>query len=547
MKKFFVMALVAAGMLFGACTSNDEVGVDANSWKGEGTGYMSLSINLPTTPSTRAANDDYDDGLAREYQVQDAGLLLFKGANEAAATLLYAQPIVLPFNEEEADVDNDNLTYVYQAVAKVEGEIGTSDKLYGLVVLNYKNVMTIENGTAKINVGSGVTVSTLADMQSAAANIYEGNTKFTNKGDNTAANYFFMTNAVLQNTASKTSAPTAGEIKTLAELDKSKIYTTEAEAKANPAGTIYVERAVAKATLSASASTIKSGDATDLTITKVEWAIDNFEPASFVVRNPGDNAYIAYSSEAFTDPAYRFVGDVKMGTTTKLHSETTNFYRHYWAVDPQYSANATGLLAAPKYGPTGTDNPQYCNENTFNVANQTYGNTTRAVIKVTTNGGTFYTVNSNEKRYTEADAKSYIVTDLVENASFQNKIKGCLLPDKSYTFSAATVDPTWATDAATAQVTIASIALGSDINATNFDMGAIGALDFSAEIAAANDNFKVYKYSDGIVYYEARFEHFASTSYEKSTTTPTAAAALAAGDLAPWNFWETTKPSATVA
>ena len=231
-----------------------------DAWNGEGDGYMSLSINLPTTPSTRAANDFYDDGLADEYKVQDAGLLLFTGATEAAATLMYAQPLVLPFNDEEEDVDNDNITTAYQTVAEVKGTI--NGNLYGLVVLNYKNVLTISEGTAKVG---GTTVTTLASLQSTVANALAGNTQnnvansgsnkiFTNKETNEVSNYFFMTNALLQAATDKTAAPNAGQIQTLVNLDKSKIYPTEAQAKANPAGTIYVERAVAKATLSATAT-----------------------------------------------------------------------------------------------------------------------------------------------------------------------------------------------------------------------------------------------------------------------------------------------------
>ena len=548
MKKLNLLALAAAGMLFSACS--DSTGTVAeessNSWNGSGDGYISLSINLPTTPATRAANDNYDDGLADEYKVQDAGLLLFTGADEASATLMYAQPIILPFSEEEADVDNDNITTAYQTVAEVKGNVGTN--LYGLVVLNYKNVMTINNGAVNVD---GTTITTLEGLQSTVANALDGNKQFTNKGTNDVSNYFFMTNAVLQaaDATAKAAAPTAAQIQTLVTLDKSKIYPTEAQAKANPAGTIYVERAVAKATLGATASVIKSGDGTDLNISKVEWAIDNIEPKSFIVRNPGDNAYIAYSSEAFTTPAYRFVGDVKLGTTPILHTEEANLYRHYWAIDPQYNDAATGLLPAAAYGATGLDKPQYCNENTFNVANQLYKNTTRAVIKVTTDGGTFFTVNSNEKRYTETAAKSYIIKDIVENPSYQNKIKSCLRDGASYTFSENSIDPTWTVDETTAQVKITKIDPGTDITIVNFDMTAIAELDFSDEIAAANDNYKVLKYTDGIVYYEARFEHFANTAFEKSTSpAPTVATAVANGDLAPWNFWETDpKPSAATA
>lgn len=572
---------MTAGLLLGACTDKDEVatGVE-NSWNGEGDGYMSLSINLPTnSTTTRALNDNYDDGTANEYKVQDAGLILFTGTDEASATLMYAQPLTLPFTESDDDTPEtpvDNITTAYQAVAKVNGT--ASGNIYALVVLNYKNILNIASGTATI-AGTSTPVTTLASIQSAAANIVAGNSAFTNKGTNDAVDYFFMTNAVLQvvaNTQSATeptkatSEPTAAQIKTLVQIDPTKIYPTEAEAKANPAADIYVERAVAKATLTydnTSAATIQ-GNVTGqsaLTVSKVEWAIDNIEPASFIVRNPGDNAYIAYSSEAFgTTNVYRFVGDKAMGYTTSLHNYYVPIYRHYWAVDPIYDANystrSTGqeLLAATKYVSTST--PLYCNENTFNVANQTYGNTTRAVIKVTTNGGDFCTVNGGQERFSETDAKSYLVTDIVESSAFQAKIKSCLKPGKSYTFSASTITPVYAVDAATARVTIASITLGSDITSADFFMdntdadwtsgqATIAGLNFSDEIDAANTNWSVLKYTGGIVYYEARFEHFANTYYEKSTATPTTAAALTAGDLAPWNFWETDghKPTAGTA
>ena len=570
MKKLSLFALVAAGMLLGACSSDKDV-AEQNAWDGDGDGFMALTINLPTTPAaTRAANDVYDDGIANEYKVQDAALLLFTGTSEAAATLMSAQPITLPFPETDDDTPEtpaDNITTSYQAVAKVSGSI--SGNLYALVVLNYKNVFTIGSGSATI-AGTSTAVTTLASIQSATENIVEGNGKFTNKGGNATSNYFFMTNALLQNLetgtpatdhtstepAKTTNAPLAANIQTLALVDANKIYRTEAEAKANPAADIYVERAVAKATLTydnTSAATIQgnTGSQAALNVSSVEWAIDNIEPASFIVRNPGDNAYIAYSSEAFgANNVYRFVGDKAMGITATLHNYYTPVYRHYWAIDPVYSvANAARttaqkLLPAPEYVSTST--PLYCNENTFNVANQKYESTTRAIIKVTTDGGTFYTVNGGQTRYSETDAKSYLVTDLVENADFQTKIKSCLLSGHSYTFSATTVNPTWTVDD-NAQVKIASITLGGDITATDFDMTAIGALTFTDEIDAANTNFKVLKYTDGIVYYEARFEHFANTYYEKSTATPTASGALAAGDLAPWNFWETTKPTGTTA
>lgn len=565
MKKLSFLALAAVGLLLGACSSDRDVVVDENVWNGDGDGYMSISIKLPTAPSaSRAANDVFDDGLPDEYKVQDAALLLFTGTSESTATLMSAQPLTLPFPETDNDVDNDNITTSYQAVAKVSGNV--NGNLYALVVLNYKNVLNVANGVATI-VETSAAVTDLASIQSASTNIVLGNAYFTNKGENTSSNYFFMTNALLQNlgstqssteTTKSTAAPAPADIQTLAKVDENKIYRTEAEAKSNPAADVYVERAVAKATLTNTAPTIDDNISTqtDLKVTVLEWAIDNIEPASFIVRNPGDNAYIAYSSEAFgTNNVYRFVGDKAMGKTTTLHNYFVPVYRHYWAIDPYYDINYTDrtstannlLLPADKYVSTST--PLYCNENTFNVPNQTYGNTTRAIIKCTTDGGTFYTVNGGQTRYSEADAKSYLVTDIVENVDFQTKIKTCLLPGKSYTFSSSSIVPTYTVDE-NAQVKISSITLGADIDDTKFDMTEIAKLTFSSEIASANDNFVILKYTDGIVYYEARFEHFANTYYEKSATVSspaTAAGALAAGDLAPWNFWEPDgkKPTST--
>lgn len=562
MKKISFLALAAVGLLLGACSSDKDVVVDENVWNGDGDGYMAISIKLPTAPSaTRHANDVYDDGSANEYKVQDAALLLFTGSSESAATLMSAQPLTLPFPETDEDVDNDNITTSYQAVAKVSGAI--NGNLYALVVLNYKNVLNVAGGTATI-VGSTTEVDDLASIQSAAANIVPGNDVFINKSEtSTTSNYFFMTNALLQNLegdpddnepTKATAAPAADDIQTLAKVDETKIFRTELEAKNAPAADVYVERAVAKATLSSTATKIEGNTSGQdpLDITVLEWAIDNIEPASFIVRNPGDNAYIAYSSEAFgTEKVYRFVGDKAMGKTQNLHNYYVPIYRHYWAIDPYYNvdnlerATAAKLMAAPKYVSTST--PLYCNENTFDVPHQTYGNTTRAVIKCRTNDEDFYTVNGGQFRYDENAAKSYLVTDIVENANFQQKIKSCLKEGHSYAFTAASIKPTYAFNASTAQVTIESIEPGDNITSTDFDMSLINALDFSEEIDAANNNFKVLKYTDGIVYYEARFEHFANTYYEKTAASFDAEAALTAGDLAPWNIWEPAakRPSGT--
>lgn len=571
MKKFSFLALAAVGLLLGACSSDKDV-VDQNdqAWDGKGDGYISLSINLPTTPITRALNDVYDDGLAAEYKVTDAALLLFAGADEANAKCISAQQLVLPFEKEDDDTPEnpaDNLTSSYQTVATVTGNIGSSDKLFALACLNYKNVLTITGGNAKIG-SSDVNGKKLSELMATAYEV-AGDEMFYIKDGSTSKNYFFMTNAALQyaNETAKSSAPTATQIKTLAELDKSKIKKTRAEALADPAGDIYVERAVAKATLdwntTATIPGTVNGTSTPLEISKIEWVIDNKEPSSYVVRNVGDLAYIAYSSEGFATPYYRMVGDVKMGKTATLHNYDANIYRTYWCFDPQYSTTATGMVRSDNtsgvtnWGATGSDNPQYCNENTFNVENQLYKNTTRAIVKVTpTNTADFYTVNGNMERYTKDDAETYLLHGIVDNATVIAAFKAVTKPGKSFTIDKSYFTVTYADDATTGQHTIATIAFNTSAFASHVGTASTQELsenpsisDFSSIISAINDDVKVLKYTNGVVYYEARFEHFANTAYEKSLGTYAEATAKAQGDLAPWNCWEPTgyQPTSTTA
>ena len=568
MKKLSFFALAAAGLMLGACSSDKDDVVQQPTgtgtvWDGTGEGYMAIDIQLPTdnATSTRAANDDYDDGLADEYKVSDAALLLFAGSSEATATCISAQQLTLPFEKTDDDTKTtetpiDNLTSSYQVTAKVTGSMTSSDNLYALVCLNYKNVISITSGNATIG-SQAVNGKKLSELMAAAYTV-NGGADFYTKTGGTSKNYFFMTNAPLQyaDGTAKAAAPTATQIQTLAALEKSKIKKTAAEAAADPAGNVYVERAVAKATLSWSSSAklpgTVSGVSTPLDISKVEWVIDNKEPKSYVVRNMGDLAYIAYSSEAFSTAKYRMVGDTKMGKTATLHPDDADIYRTYWCVDPQYSAAATGMVrseqvgTATNWGATGSANPQYCNENTFNVANQLYKNTTRAILKVTpTTTADFYTVNGTQERYSKANAESYLVQAIVDNSTVVAAFKAVTKTGKSFTIDESYFTIAYADEATTGKHSVSSISLNTTTLGAHVgteeakELSATPTIDFSDIITAVNNDVTVLKYTNGVVYYEARFQHFANTADES----------VAGGtSLAPWNTWEVTnKPSSTVA
>lgn len=574
MKKLSFLALAAAGLLMVGCADKDEVAQDVNkAWNGEGEGYMAVNINLPTQPSTRAANDDYDDGLSSEYKVKDAALLLFTsdGKDEGAAVLLNAQNIKLPWNDKDADEngleadgsDKDALTATYVGIAKVSGELKTN--LYGLVCVNYREILGIANGVATIG-GTALTngTTTFADVV----------TTLTTTADLCTPDYFFMTNAIFSTVKGGTEgAPDYTKLTQLVKIDTDKIYPTEEQAKqkGHEAASINVERAVAKATLSLAENLkIAKGEGTDqvvlANIVDATWAIDNKEPSTYVVRNSGylgesaiysantaddkDNDYVTFSSEYFTTPNYRFIGTAVQGKT-KLQGDQ-EIFRSYWCVDPQYNKAATGMIAATTFGATGLNKPQYCHENTFDVDRQSYKNTTRAIIRIVTDKtDDFYTVNGADEMLTQTAAESYAVTAVTNNPTLQNLLKGELNENQSYNFTEGTFTLTYELDATTAQYKVKTIALseatqaligtGKTFKASLTTTWADATAIINKAIEDANADVVILKYGekeDGkvVMYYEARFEHFAATQYEKGKTADTYVHNDA--NLAPWNVWE---------
>lgn len=549
MKKLSILAIAAAGLLLGACSSDESVASQSGT-DGAAEGYMGVNINLPTQPVSisRALNDKYDDGLTNEYAVHDCALLLFQGADEANATLFGAQIVQMPFSETHDDAEGaypaaDNITTSYQAVAKVSGFDGSgSNKLYVLAMLNFKNVLTVAlDGTPTI-AGNELKSSDNKKLSDIVA--LTSNADFIHNGG--AADYFLMTNAVLSTAPGGTAAaaPASTDLFQLAEMDKSKIKETEAAAKADPAGDVFVERAVAKVTMSVTAETATS-EALDFTT--VGWTLDNMEPASFVTKNMGDYTastignYIPYSSVAFATKNYRMIGNTTVkadGTITNPMLPANDAYRSYWCIDPQYDDDAAGMKAGTTYGPTGTTKPQYCYENTFNVAHQNYKNTTRAIIHVKlSDTETFWTVNEDQTRYkTQADATSYVVDNIVNNTDVVNAIKGKLLEGKSATINSGSFVTTFERNETTGRLLLKSIKLSDAIKGeigTTYktdlkDDDATIKAAFEAAIDAANNVYTgvvIREYQGGDMWYEARIQHFANT-------------ADVTYDLAPWNSTE---------
>lgn len=209
-----------------------------------------------------------------------------------------------------------------------------------------------------------------------------------------------MANAPLANKGGGSTPPTGATINTLVSL-AGKIKATEAEASATPAD-IYVERGVAKVTMATPTVSEVTGSYTDAAhSTKVpfevtSWALDNTNKSTYLVRSTeGFSDWLKLASNEFgVTNKYRFVGSNEVAS---------NLYRTYFAKDPNFDTEGNTGVTFNKAADTdystkfGDDNPKYCFENTFDVANQNDNKTTRVLIKAKLNeGNTFYVLNGNQ-------------------------------------------------------------------------------------------------------------------------------------------------------
>ncbi len=518
---------IAAAAMFTACSSDEPIqgpgeGGNNGGSNPDGTGYITVGINLPTVPSSRAFNDDFSHGETNEYAVYNntAMLVLFTGDSEADATFHSAYEVALDTKADGAE--GDNLTTSYRKTVKVNG-VGNEDHLWGLVMLNYQNVAKTEAGADGKNIVKVITTTgdeTVAKFVDLVGKIAAD--KFTVTGDDGKIN-IFMTNAPVSTAEGGTSQPDATKVQTLTEFGfgKNVVKPTEAEAQMAPAASFYVERALAKATLSANIETLVTGDLAKagIVVKEVKWVIDNTEPNSYIIRNMGDLSYIGYKTNVnyatVADP-YRMVGSVKIGQTAI--QPVANLYRTYWCIDPQYNVAAANMVKHGDFKEIGTTNPQYCQENTFDVTNMEYKNTTHARIKVSfgkTDGSaaTFYILNGVETDpfVSLETAMSEAVATIVRSGEVRNAFTDALNAEKTHTITAADLKIEYAKGDATniwtvSDITFKSVEVGGD---KDFKQQPVFRANEKANlIKAINATYNVVEYTNGVAYYDVRFKHF---------------------------------------
>lgn len=499
MKKVKLFSFALAALMLGACSSED--GIDNG---GQGTvlpgekGYISLAINLPTTPSTRA-NDNFDDGFEAEYKVNDATLLIFNGIDEASAVFSGAYDL----GSMTPTSVGGNITASYNVTKEITKP--GSGNVYALVVVNKGTVLT-NDGEWKLK-GESLTGKTFDYFRTTAQTLTASELASVTSD---AEGSFFMTNAPLYTNPGGVTNPNGGNVVTLTEINTENIYSTQAEAEDNPAASIYVERAVAKVTVTNS-NTGSAGSSLTYAITG--WTLDVTNTKSYIVRNVKDADWWSYKATTSND--YRFVGSAAVAA---------GLYRTYWAYDPNYTSlvedDFTKLEGTIPASLTEVGKNAYCLENTFNVANMNQNQTTRVIVaaKLTMAGaeesGDFYILNNDKNTiFTKENAVKAIKAEYLANpavvAALQDPTTG-LSEGKSIGEADLTVNfdnkETTGGDLTVTEITI------SDDRAGDFKGGDIPAVlkaDGNNDIiAAVNAGKKVSYYKGGIAYYPVLIRHF---------------------------------------
>lgn len=548
-KQFGLPLMLASALAFSACSSDDvaENGPKDIAALTDG-GYLKMSINLPSRAANggfRAAEQDgyvnLEDGLAKEYNVKDAILVLFQGNDEAGATFHSAYNLPTSMQMD----GGQQITSTTKLVKKVniggEGnELTSGDKLYALVILN-------NNGKFNVTTDHDLQYADVADVEApmpttpttsfvgktfSAFQKLKANGGLTSFYGDDSKGILMMNAPLYQTAATSTTAPSG--LATLAVVTN-KVKKTETEAQNEPGAEVFVERAVAKVTMDENITKKKltgteydAAHSNEVEVALKAWGLDYTNNISYYMHNAApvtagiaDWAGFNMNGDAGTT-YYRFAGATEV--------KTGYGYRAYWGEDPNYNAvpkagyswgsvsNYTGgdknfthetditKLSAK----TGANYPQYCMENTFNVQNMNEDQTTRAIVKVklTPNtkdaDGSFYIVNNDKSKFFDLAGINTLVEQHVKAC---NTVADKVIKDHVTAVVVSDIDFDY--DATGTDMTVKSFKVSYDGTEVDYTVGTPGAPTAVDEV---NDALKhVTKYKEGYAYYPIRIKHFGSS------------------------------------
>lgn len=373
--------------LLTACADTD--GLSGSSWNADSTGYVALNICLPATGGAgmRASSDGtLTDGEKKEYAVNDATLVLFAGNNEEEALFEGAYMVPARFTTDGGTSQVTVSSRVTRKIRQVE-----HGNVYAYVILNGigAGVVDTEDGAATDDVQhTALTVKTkdgTVTLSRQAPVTFRKFLQYVTDATDTRRG-FLMTNAPLYDKGTNT-------VQTLSRIAPERIKLTPEEAEGEAATEVYVERVMAKVSLVDGRDATKcqysvtndAGKKTTYHVTLKNWVLDNTNRSAYLTRHATTADFKTWAGlKNVKADATRFVGVTPVATT----GDYQKFVRTHWAKDVNYDKNvhptdinrlSDGNEAAVN-GALGTDNPQYCFENTFDVERMTVDNTTRAIL-----------------------------------------------------------------------------------------------------------------------------------------------------------------------
>ncbi|MDD5780664.1 MAG: Mfa1 family fimbria major subunit [Bacteroidales bacterium] len=370
-KKLLTMGLAA--LLMAGCSSDDVVvGEGDNGGASAVKGYVGLTITMPTGAGSRAVS--YDDGETGEYKVNDV-TLVFSEWNAGTSKHDIVQVTKLtPADWQKEGTGTDDITSlsvlpvlpVVNKNAKSVLVLVNSSEVFEVVSSTYDaatgNNKVVTPGSIKL-IGAGSSYTTIEDLEAAqtpsAADKYYGTT-----------GGWFMANASIKNALNLDSHDNHKQLVTI-EPKTSK----EAAMAAAADNVIYVERAVAKVSLTLGGAQIDSKPfdctGTGFTSDKVTidgWALDITNKSTFPLRR---------INTSWPD-LDRFAPAPAPGTAKPQ--------RYEWSVDNNYSDYTPATDPATDFwraaaAEESCDKSLYCLENTFTIANMKQDGTTRAILR----------------------------------------------------------------------------------------------------------------------------------------------------------------------
>ena len=491
-KHFFGLAVIAA--MTASCSSNEDLGTagPGTGTNEAGVGYATFTINLPSVSGTRAdaGGAEMNEGTAEEYAVKSATALIFQKYGSDEGSYKFVESVTLLTDDWTNDQTDGITTTSKKLVAKLTN-VDTKNTYAVLVLLNNKTA-------------SGVKITLPSVGQS--YNEWNNNAQLPTVTDLAAENDFYMANAPLKVDASPT---------TLVTIDKDNIYPTKEKAEAGTsAATVYVERGVAKMSVTAPGTKKVTDKATNTetnsTVEFSKWALDITNKKTYAVHNI-DGLSTDFSAIWTTA---RFTG-------------TNN--RVYWGKDPNYDktvlkdaddANDTERDKEFNFIKTTSDinldfgKSTYCLENTFNLDNMYQGQTTRVIFmakytpkddegnKLAEEDGTFYTIGNMTTILKKADLETAV------NKAATSVLPGCtvnyttLETEGSHVITLADI-----TDGTSGAVLEAEKTYGTKKGAEIVKEinDKLGLKDGRPE-----EMVGINTYLEGVTYYIARVKHFGS-------------------------------------